>query len=51
MSPMSVGFAGLGRMGAPMAARIAGHGFPLAGFGDADFACLARLLRRGSASP
>jgi 3-hydroxyisobutyrate dehydrogenase-like beta-hydroxyacid dehydrogenase len=30
MSPMTVGFAGLGRMGAPMAARIAGHGFPLA---------------------
>jgi 3-hydroxyisobutyrate dehydrogenase-like beta-hydroxyacid dehydrogenase len=30
MSPMTVGFAGLGRMGMPMAARIAGHGFPLA---------------------
>jgi len=27
---MTVSFAGLGRMGAPMAARIAGHGFPLA---------------------
>src|SRR6185437_13589398 len=27
--PMKVGFAGLGRMGAPMAARIAEHGFPL----------------------
>jgi 3-hydroxyisobutyrate dehydrogenase len=27
--PLKVGFAGLGRMGAPMAARIAGHGFPL----------------------
>ncbi|HEY7279242.1 MAG TPA: NAD(P)-dependent oxidoreductase [Trebonia sp.] len=26
---MKVGFAGLGRMGAPMAARIAEHGFPL----------------------
>lgn len=30
MSPLNVGFAGLGRMGVPMAARIAGHGFPLA---------------------
>ncbi len=30
MIPMKVGFAGLGRMGAPMATRIAGHGFPLA---------------------
>jgi 3-hydroxyisobutyrate dehydrogenase-like beta-hydroxyacid dehydrogenase len=30
MIPLKVGFAGLGRMGAPMAARIAGHGFPLA---------------------
>jgi 3-hydroxyisobutyrate dehydrogenase len=30
MIPMTVGFAGLGRMGAPMAARIAGHDFPLA---------------------
>jgi 3-hydroxyisobutyrate dehydrogenase-like beta-hydroxyacid dehydrogenase len=29
MIPLKVGFAGLGRMGAPMAARIAGHGFPL----------------------
>ena len=29
MIPLSVGFAGLGRMGVPMAARIAGHGFPL----------------------
>jgi 3-hydroxyisobutyrate dehydrogenase-like beta-hydroxyacid dehydrogenase len=29
MIPMKVGFAGLGRMGAPMAARIAEHGFPL----------------------
>jgi 3-hydroxyisobutyrate dehydrogenase-like beta-hydroxyacid dehydrogenase len=29
VSPMTVGFAGLGRMGGPMAARIAGHGFPL----------------------
>jgi 3-hydroxyisobutyrate dehydrogenase len=27
--PVRVGFAGLGRMGAPMAARIAEHGFPL----------------------
>jgi 3-hydroxyisobutyrate dehydrogenase len=27
--PVRVGFAGLGRMGAPMAARIAAHGFPL----------------------
>jgi 3-hydroxyisobutyrate dehydrogenase-like beta-hydroxyacid dehydrogenase len=27
--PVKVGFAGLGRMGAPMAARIAEHGFPL----------------------
>ena len=30
MIPLKVGFAGLGRMGAPMAARIAEHGFPLA---------------------
>jgi 3-hydroxyisobutyrate dehydrogenase-like beta-hydroxyacid dehydrogenase len=30
MIPMTVGFAGLGRMGAPMAARIAAHDFPLA---------------------
>jgi 3-hydroxyisobutyrate dehydrogenase len=30
VSPMTVGFAGLGRMGMPMAVRIAGHGFPLA---------------------
>ena len=29
MIPTKVGFAGLGRMGAPMAARIAQHGFPL----------------------
>ncbi len=29
MIPVKVGFAGLGRMGAPMAARIAAHGFPL----------------------
>ena len=29
MIPVRVGFAGLGRMGAPMAARIAEHGFPL----------------------
>jgi 3-hydroxyisobutyrate dehydrogenase len=29
MIPMRVGFAGLGRMGTPMAARIAEHGFPL----------------------
>lgn len=29
MSPMAVGFAGLGRMGTPMAARIAECGFPL----------------------
>ena len=29
MIPTRVGFAGLGRMGAPMAARIAAHGFPL----------------------
>ena len=29
MIPVRVGFAGLGRMGAPMAARIAAHGFPL----------------------
>jgi 3-hydroxyisobutyrate dehydrogenase-like beta-hydroxyacid dehydrogenase len=29
MIPPKVGFAGLGRMGAPMAARIAEHGFPL----------------------
>lgn len=29
MIPLKVGFAGLGRMGAPMAARIAEHGFPL----------------------
>ena len=27
---LTVGFAGLGRMGEPMAAWIAGHGFPLA---------------------
>jgi 3-hydroxyisobutyrate dehydrogenase len=29
MIPLKVGFAGLGRMGAPMATRIAAHGFPL----------------------
>ena len=29
MIPVKVSFAGLGRMGAPMAARIAEHGFPL----------------------
>lgn len=29
MIPPKVGFAGLGRMGAPMAARIVEHGFPL----------------------
>ena len=29
MIPLKVGFAGLGRMGAPMAARIVEHGFPL----------------------